>query len=506
MAFVVAAISAKCLLEVWAQKNIGGTVAKVTTDLRRNLFRAFLGARWEYFVGQPLGQLANAIGSEATLSAKAYLSACTILALVMQSAVYVFLAVLVAWQAAAAAIALGAVLAWVLGSVVRRTRRAGQKQTKVSIIMTAHLADSFQSIKAMKAMGREEVAEDTFGRYAEKLRSALERQVLYKQVLRSLQEPLVIIFIAAGLYVAITHWHADAGSVIVMALLLAKLMRGLNKVQQEYQELVTVESAYYSMIGRTEDAVREKEIRLGVEAPSLEKGVQVHGVHFGYGGGQVLRGADLEIPAREITAIVGPSGEGKTTLIDLLVGLLAPVSGDVRIDGTSIADLDIRTWRRMIGYLPQDPVLLHDTVGANVTLGDPLPTEADVEEALKLAGAWEFVRQLPQGTETVVGERGGRLSGGQRQRVALARALVHKPKLLILDEPTSALDPEAEAAFCDRLRFLRNYMTVVVVSHQLAVMRAADHVYRIQGGKAFVLTGADYELLPEADASGSAET
>ena len=174
----------------------------------------------------------------------------------------------------------------------------------------------------------------------------------------------------------------------------------------------------------------------------------------------------LTIPAGGITAIVGASGAGKTTVVDLIAALLRPQEGEIWIDDLPLQRVDWRAWRRMIGYVPQDTVLLHDTVRNNVTLGDPELTEADAEAALRAAGIWDLVSGLPEGLDTVVGERGGKLSGGQRQRVAIARALAHKPRLLILDEATSALDPETEAAICRTLEALRGELTIIAISHQ----------------------------------------
>jgi ATP-binding cassette subfamily C protein len=182
--------------------------------------------------------------------------------------------------------------------------------------------------------------------------------------------------------------------------------------------------------------------------------------------------------------LVGPSGAGKTTIIDLLTGLLQPQSGAILIDGTSLQELDTRAWRQMIGYVPQETVLLHDTILHNVTLGDPALGEADAERALKEAGAWEFIAMLPQGMNSSVGERGGKLSGGQRQRIMIARALVHRPRLLILDEATSALDPASEAAICQTLEQLRGELTILAISHQTALVNAADRVYRLEKGQA----------------------
>jgi len=191
----------------------------------------------------------------------------------------------------------------------------------------------------------------------------------------------------------------------------------------------------------------------------------------------------LSIPAGSFTAIVGPSGAGKTTIADLFTGLIRPQQGHVWIDDLLLEQVDLKQWRRMIGYVPQETFLLHDTVLLNVTLGDANLTEADAEEALRAAGAWDFVKVLPMGISSSVGERGAALSGGQRQRIAIARALAHRPKLLILDEITSALDPDSEAAICRTLQGLRGQLTILAISHQPAIVQAADSVYRLERGR-----------------------
>ncbi len=166
-----------------------------------------------------------------------------------------------------------------------------------------------------------------------------------------------------------------------------------------------------------------------------------------------------------------------------MTGLLRPQQGEVWIDDVPLAQVNLKSWRRMIGYIPQETILLHDTVLNNVTLGDPGLSEAAAQEALRAAGAWEFVNAMPLSMQSMVGERGGKLSGGQRQRIAIARALVHKPKLLILDEATSGLDPASEAAVCDTLQQLRGELTILAISHQSALVKIADKAYRIQDGK-----------------------
>lgn len=152
------------------------------------------------------------------------------------------------------------------------------------------------------------------------------------------------------------------------------------------------------------------------------------------------------------------------------------------IDGVPLSEIDLTTWRKQVGYVPQEMFLFHDTVYNNIVLGDTSISHSDVNAALRAAGAWAFVSRLPQGMETRIGERGGRISGGERQRIAIATALVRRPRLLVLDEVTTALDPETEAGICATLRGLAGSVTIVAISHQPALMAETHRLYRIENG------------------------
>jgi ATP-binding cassette subfamily C protein len=489
----VVAIVLKSLLLLLARKRIGYTVAQMTTDLRLSLLRALLATRWEYYIRQPVGVFTNAMATEAARTSKAYSCGITMAALIIQAIVYSVVAFLLCWQAVLLALAVGLFFWYVLRYLIKKARRSGERQTELLKSLLAHLIDTLQSIKPLKAMAREERADSILKKKTTRLNKALQKQVLTKETLKASQEPLLIVFAAIGLYAALIYWHMPLAQVMVLAFLLVRLVKHINKVQLEYQQMVIYESAYWSLQNTIHEAQMAREPTLGKQVPSLNHAIRLDRVSFAYDEELVLRDLSLTFPAGLFTAIVGPSGVGKTTIVDIVMALIRPKQGEVFIDDPPLAQTDLRSWRKMIGYVPQETLLLHDTVLINITLGDPELRKEDAEYALRAAGAWEFVTALPQGMYSTVGERGGMLSGGERQRIAIARALVHKPMLLILDEPTSALDRNSEAAICETLQQLSGDYTILAISHQPALMNAADRAYRLQDGTALLVE--DHKLV-----------
>ena len=454
------------LIALWANRKVGYTVAQVATDLRLSLIRALFATRWAYYVHQPIGTLTNAYATEASRASNAYLFAIRTLALLLRALVYAGVALLMAWRETLIALAAGAIILTLLRRLVTRAKRAGQRQTTLLDSLLALLTDTLQSIKPLKAMAREHAAE----------------LVLRDEALKALQEPLITLFFAFGLYAAMSWWQIPLATIITMAFILVKILKTLQNAQKEHQSMVIAESAYWSLRAKIEATEQEREEYAGGIVPRFERAVRFEAVSFAYARRPILERVSLEVARGSLTAIIGPSGAGKTTIVDLIIGLLAPQSGRVLIDGVDLAEVDLRAWRSQIGYVPQETLLLHASVRVNVTLGESRFTDGDVEQALRAAGAWAFVAALPEGLDTVVGERGTRLSGGQRQRLTIARALVHKPRLLILDEATSALDPASEAAICTTLHELRASLTILAISHQSAILEAADRAYRLADG------------------------
>jgi len=484
---IVIGILLKNVFLMLANRQVGYTMAHVATDLRLALIRALLKTRWEYYIRQPAGTLVNAVATEAQRSASAYHFAANVTAVSIQILVYMCVAFLVSWKVTLTAIVASVCLLLVLNKLIRMAKRAGKRQTKLLKSLLAVMTDSLRSVKPLKAMAREALFSSLLETETRKLNKAIRKQVISREALRASQEPMLTILVALGLYIALVKWGMPFATVMVLILLLAQMLSRLGKVQRQYQDMVIFESAYWSLRETIDHAEQQCENVSGDQMPVLDRGVIFDNVTFSYDKRTVLQQVSLIVSAGDFTSIVGPSGAGKTTIVDLVIGLIRPQQGEVFLDDLPLETVDLKAWRRIIGYVPQETLLLHDSVYQNVTLGDPDLQNRDVELALRAAGAWEFVQQLPEGLQTSVGEHGSSLSGGQRQRIAIARALAHRPRLLILDEATSALDSETEAEICQTLRELRGTVTILAISHQAGLIDAADRVYRLEHRQAILV-------------------
>jgi ATP-binding cassette subfamily C protein len=485
---VITGTTLKSLLILLAMRHVGFAQANVITKLRARLVKEVLQVRWDFFTSHPVGRLVNSVSSDAGRTAMGYSLAANLFSNVILSAVYIGAAFAVSWKLAMVAIAIGGGVAASLHFFVRRTRQAGRKQTVQMRELMIFLTDALNSIKPLKAMAKESHFINLCDQRIRGLRRTARKELMSQETRRALEEVMVAICLGIALYVLFAVLKFQFAEVLVMALLLSKTISNVGRIQSYLQRAIAVEAPYLA-IRELLAAAKANAERLGGGAPPrLDDGVRLDQVVFSFGKKRVLKGVDITIPANAITVMTGPSGGGKTTILDLILGLYQPNGGRILVDDVPLDRLDLKRWREMIGYVPQEFVLFHDTVFANIAVGDERLGEADVRAALESAGAWEFVSALAQGMHTTVGEKGSKLSGGQRQRIALARALARKPKLLILDEVSSALDPATEIDICRRLRAMADGITVLAITHRPAFLDIADRIYKLQDG---VVTGVE---------------
>jgi ATP-binding cassette subfamily C protein len=476
-------IGFKAALSLLANRQVGYTVANIATDMRLALIRSVISARWSHYLQQSVGRLSNAVATEAQRASEAFQYSAEMAAMLLNSLIYLCIALAISWQAGVAAAIAGGVLLAVLHRLVRASRNAGQQQTELLKSLLSVLGGQLAAAKALKAMAREDHVDALLSDQTRALRRSLRRQVVSKEAMGALQEPLLAILVGVGFFLSLVVLEMPLASVLVMLFLLARTVSYLSKAQRAYQQVVVRESAYWSLIDDIAAARSQVEPRGGEKSVELVEGIRFEGVSFGHGHHRaIVKHGSFTVPAQQLTVFIGPSGAGKTTLLDLVVGLLQPDEGQILVDGVPLRDLDLRQWRRQIGYVPQESVMVDESVAYNVTLGEVGLDEDRIRAALRAADALDFVEAMPEGLNTRVGEGGSRLSGGQRQRLAIARALVHEPRLLILDEATSHLDPEAQMAVIETVKHLKGSLTILAVAHQDLLMQAADRIYRLADG------------------------
>tara|TARA_R110002072_G_scaffold303018_1_gene491360 strand:+ start:6481 stop:8232 length:1752 start_codon:yes stop_codon:yes gene_type:complete len=483
LSLIVACICFKSCFTWVAMKYVGNSIAMIQTDLRIELINKLMLAKWKHFTNIPIGQLVNAISTEAPRAAAAVFNSTNFIVVIIQSAIYLTVATLISPVLTVFAIVAGLLLIFIFNIYVKIVKKAGAGQTKYMGDLLARFTDALQGIKAIKAMGRERQLRSLITYETRELNEFLKKEVLGKVAVKTVQEPVLTIILALGLYVTLFHFNFPISEIMVMALVFWRSAGMIGGIQKNVQAVVLNESALWSIHSKIRSAETAEEVYTGNKAPTLKDKISLRNIAFSYNDeNELLRNVNVDIRANKITAITGMSGVGKSTIADLVTGFYKVSSGSIYIDEINFEDIDIRKWRDKIGYVPQDTFLFNDSIFMNVSMNDDSISEEDVLESLKLSGAIGFVEALKNGVNTNIGERGQLLSGGQRQRINIARAIVRKPLLLILDEATTALDPETENEICETLIELSSKMTVLAISHQPAIIEKAHFVYQVKSG------------------------
>jgi ATP-binding cassette subfamily C protein len=481
--FVAITLVTKSVLQAAAMIYVGFSSAELVTELRRKIVSTMLEARWGFLLRQKTGRLSNVLNSESNRAGDLYVQIGMLLATVIQTLTYLVVSIAVSWKLALGGLAIGATLGYGVRSLVSYARRNAGRSLEVQRKLLSLFIEAIRNAKPLKAMGREESFSKSLNKSIDKYRKLQRKAALNREALANIQDAAAAVVLCAAFYPLFTYRVASAPELVVSALLLARILSMMGKIQKAYHRVLMLESAYSTTLELIDESARAREVSTGSDPAHFERSIRFENVELRHGEHVALEEIDLEIPAGRCTVLLGPSGAGKTSIVDLVLGLYRPTRGRITVDGQPLDELDMQSWRESVGYVPQENVLLHDTIRANVTLGDARIGEADIAHAIELAGAADFVAAQPKGLDTTVGETGGKLSGGERQRIALARALARRPRLLILDEVTSALDPETATGVAEQIGKLVGETTVLAITHRPEFLDVADTVYRIEKGR-----------------------
>ena len=368
----------------------------------------------------------------------------------------------------------------------------GEENRYTNVIRNKWIRQSFEGIKEIKIVNREQFFIDKVDKYYKAFANATKKQQLISNIPRPLFEAACVtaflsaitIKIAKGVNLNYFLPVISAFAIAAFRLLpsFGRLTTAVNTIAFNYP---AVNALYNDLYEADKFNYKDEHIESDVEL-SFNHEISVNNLTFKYPSSEktILDNVSLCIPKNKSVAIIGASGSGKTTLVDVILGILQPISGSVMTDGIDIYS-NINKWHEYIGYIPQMIYLMDDTIRNNVLFGftDDIDNEEKVWEALEEAQLKSFVEGLEDGLDTVIGERGVRLSGGQRQRIGIARALYNDPKILVLDEATSALDNETENAVMEAIDGLHGRKTMIVIAHRLSTIKNCDFVYRVEDGK-----------------------
>ena len=453
----------------------GLTVVGITRDLRLRLISGLSGARWEYHKTLSPGHVANTLSSEAQEAETLSRQVMTVLSGLIQTAIYLSTAFLISFGYTILSLFTGLLLIVLLSGLVRIAGDAGRARIHLQRRFVAYLVDWLGNLKTLKAMNLNAQATALLESQAGDLYFQQKRLILANQGITALQEPFMIAAVLCTIMLSLQFISVSMASIAIILLIFSRTLSRVNTIQQAVKGVAVSVAAYHGIreniagVEKVAEKGRSRTVPVG-----QFKEISLDNIQKRYGQKVVLNGLNLNIKAGEFSAILGPSGVGKTTILDLITGLITPSDGRVLLDGIDLNDIEIDSWRARIGYVAQEMTLLHDTVRVNLTLGDTSICDKQICEALQVAGAWNFVSELPAGIDEIVGERGQKFSGGQRQRLAIARALLRKPDILILDEATSALDQQTEQEILQSLVNMLPEITIVATSHRPAIKAFAN--------------------------------
>jgi subfamily B ATP-binding cassette protein MsbA len=501
------------VMVLWLLKNafeffqtyfMNDVAQRVVRDVKNIIYRKFLTLSMDFYSKNPTGKLMSRITYDAAVIRDAISTGFTDL-IYQPVQLVVYLAILVVIKVCfAIPLSLIVVSLCLFGLVIYPVVKIGKRLKSISrqaqeqagdITMTLH--ETISGVRVVKAFSMEEYESRKFANQNQSFYKLAMKSVKRMTVVSPITEFVGIFCIAIILWIAgkrIVSGELSAGAFITFLASMLSLMRPIKRLTNVYsinQQAMAAAERIFDVLD-TKPTVGEKAGAMAV--PKIRQGVKLKNVHFTYDDKPVLKGINVDVKVGDIVAFVGPSGAGKTTILNLIPRFYDVTGGQILIDGVDIRDCTIKSLMSQIGIVTQETILFNDTVGSNIAYGSGNVNMDEVRKAARIANAHDFIMKMPQAYDTVIGERGFRLSGGEKQRLAIARAVFKDPPILILDEATSQLDTESEMLVQEAIDRMMAGRTVFVVAHRLSTIKHANYIHCLEGGR-IVESGSHEELI-----------
>ncbi|WNS41445.1 ABC transporter ATP-binding protein [Paenibacillus sp. MMS20-IR301] len=473
-------------------------------QLRYEVYSALLRAEWSFFLKKRTSDLINVMTTELARVLAGISAFLQFITTLLFTLVQIGFAFWLSPKMTVAVMVCAALLSIFSRRFIRKAKKLGGRSTELGKTYLGGITDQLNGIKDIKSNNLEHSRLEWLHAFtAEVKQEQLDHTRLRSnsQLLYKLSSTLLI---AVFIFVSFRFLQVEGPNLLLVILVFTRLWPTFSALQSLMEQLAAVLPSFRQLQLLQEECRDAAERGQGGSGQAvlpvpLEHSLTARNVNFRYNLQEPqysLEQVNIVIPARKMTAIVGRSGAGKSTLVDLLMGLIQPENGEILADGQPITGERLLSYRRTIGYVAQDPFLYNATIRDNLLMIKPDAGEEELWEALDFAASADFVRKLPDGLDTLIGDRGIRLSGGERQRLVLARAIIRKPSILVLDEATSALDTENEKRIQEALERLKATVTVIVIAHRLSTVRGADQILVIDQGRV-IQQGAYSRLASE---------
>ncbi|MBM09231.1 MAG: hypothetical protein CMF69_06605 [Magnetovibrio sp.] len=459
-----------------------GYARKVRETMVENLFRS----QWLYLTEQSHGDIFNRLISETHRASHALRFEILSAGVLAQVLLFIGISFFLSPNLLIISIAFAVLVAIVVRPLHKRAKWLGEFSTEQNTKLLFHAIELLKGAKLIKSNAVESLATKRIDKHVSGVYEATVNTEVNHMRVYYIVQSLPVILLAVVLGVATEIYTIPVSSTLVFLIFMARIAPRIAQFQQ-FSQGYTAYTAGLSSVDQLLNesrGAREDMNPTGVSLRQFEQKIEFEDVTFSYPTSTkpVLKDISFSIRKNQIVAIVGRSGSGKSTLVDLLIGLHKPNSGRLSIDGISITDINLATWRQRIGYVSQDIVIFNDSVRNNILFANSTVDQMLINESMQLAHFSEVVEELPEGMETNLGEGGVRLSGGQKQRLSLARALVRQPDVLFLDEATSALDAESAHLIQSAIESIAHRMTIIIISHRPSTLRRADKIYVFKNG------------------------